>query len=439
MTHGSHRQAASAASTGRAKVTGQAKYAAEYQRARTSPTASSSPAPIARGRITRIDTRGGAGAARRAAGLHAREPADARRGSTAATSDEVAPPGSPFRPLYDDEIRLQRPAGRAGRGRDLRAGALRRVARAGRIRGRAARDRPARQRAARPTSPKTSERHRAAAEARAAMPTRRFAQRRRCGSTPSTACRSSTTTRWRCSRRPWSGTRTARSPSTTRRRACRTSSDYLCKRVRPRQGRRARASRPFVGGAFGSGLRPQYQVFLAVLAARELKRSVRVALTRQQMFTLRPPAGDAASASRSGAAPTARCRRSSTRRSPRPRGSRTTARTSSTGRACSTTATTSSSTTSSRRSTCTRRATCARRAPPGACTRSRCAMDELAVRARHRSARAAAEELRRDATRTTASRSRARSCAACYRAGRASGSAGRSATPSRARCATAAS
>ena len=41
----------------------------------------------------------------------------------------------------------------------------------------------------------------------------------------------------------------------------------------------------FVGGAFGSGLRPQYQVFLAVLAARELQRSVRVSLTRQQMFT----------------------------------------------------------------------------------------------------------------------------------------------------------
>jgi xanthine dehydrogenase YagR molybdenum-binding subunit len=42
---------------------------------------------------------------------------------------------------------------------------------------------------------------------------------------------------------------------------------------------------PFVGGGFGSGLRPQYQLFLAVLAARELKRSVRVSLTRQQMFT----------------------------------------------------------------------------------------------------------------------------------------------------------
>ena len=42
---------------------------------------------------------------------------------------------------------------------------------------------------------------------------------------------------------------------------------------------------PFVGGGFGSGLRPQYQLFLAVLAARELKRSVRVTLTRQQMFS----------------------------------------------------------------------------------------------------------------------------------------------------------
>ncbi|WP_224250172.1 xanthine dehydrogenase family protein molybdopterin-binding subunit [Hyalangium gracile] len=46
-----------------------------------------------------------------------------------------------------------------------------------------------------------------------------------------------------------------------------------------------RVRSPFVGGAFGSGLRPQYQLFLAVLAARELKRSVRVTLSREQMFT----------------------------------------------------------------------------------------------------------------------------------------------------------
>jgi xanthine dehydrogenase YagR molybdenum-binding subunit len=42
---------------------------------------------------------------------------------------------------------------------------------------------------------------------------------------------------------------------------------------------------PFVGGAFGSGLRPQYQLFMAALAALDLKRPVKVSLTRQQMFS----------------------------------------------------------------------------------------------------------------------------------------------------------
>jgi xanthine dehydrogenase YagR molybdenum-binding subunit len=42
---------------------------------------------------------------------------------------------------------------------------------------------------------------------------------------------------------------------------------------------------PYVGGAFGSGLRPQYQLPLAVMAALQLERSVRVVLTRQQMFS----------------------------------------------------------------------------------------------------------------------------------------------------------
>jgi xanthine dehydrogenase YagR molybdenum-binding subunit len=48
----------------------------------------------------------------------------------------------------------------------------------------------------------------------------------------------------------------------------------------------------YVGGAFGSGLRPQYHVFLAALAAIMLQRPVRVGMTRQQMFThvYRPPA-----------------------------------------------------------------------------------------------------------------------------------------------------
>ena len=48
----------------------------------------------------------------------------------------------------------------------------------------------------------------------------------------------------------------------------------------------ARVVSKYTGGGFGSGLRPQHQLFMAVLAALELKRSVRVSLTRQQMFSL---------------------------------------------------------------------------------------------------------------------------------------------------------
>ncbi len=47
----------------------------------------------------------------------------------------------------------------------------------------------------------------------------------------------------------------------------------------------ARVISKYTGGGFGSGLRPQYQLFLAVLASLELERSVRVSLTREQMFS----------------------------------------------------------------------------------------------------------------------------------------------------------
>src|ERR1700732_4285840 len=47
-----------------------------------------------------------------------------------------------------------------------------------------------------------------------------------------------------------------------------------------------RVMSPFMGGGFGSGLRPQFQVVLAVLAARALQRSVRLVLTRPQMYVL---------------------------------------------------------------------------------------------------------------------------------------------------------
>ncbi len=42
---------------------------------------------------------------------------------------------------------------------------------------------------------------------------------------------------------------------------------------------------PYVGGAFGSSLRPNYYPSLTAMAARELKRPVKVVYTRTQMFT----------------------------------------------------------------------------------------------------------------------------------------------------------
>jgi xanthine dehydrogenase YagR molybdenum-binding subunit len=47
-----------------------------------------------------------------------------------------------------------------------------------------------------------------------------------------------------------------------------------------------RVMSPYMGGGFGAALRPQYQTVLAVLAARALRRSVRLVLTRQQNYAL---------------------------------------------------------------------------------------------------------------------------------------------------------
>ena len=60
---------------------------------------------------------------------------------------------------------------------------------------------------------------------------------------------------------------------------------YLCS-VFDLKPQDLRVISPFVGGAFGVGLRPQFEAVLGVLAARALRRSVRVALTRPQMYAL---------------------------------------------------------------------------------------------------------------------------------------------------------
>jgi xanthine dehydrogenase YagR molybdenum-binding subunit len=60
---------------------------------------------------------------------------------------------------------------------------------------------------------------------------------------------------------------------------------YLCGvfKMKPDE---LRVMSPYMGGGFGAGLRPQYQAVLAVLGARALKRPVRVMLTRAQMYAL---------------------------------------------------------------------------------------------------------------------------------------------------------
>ena len=60
---------------------------------------------------------------------------------------------------------------------------------------------------------------------------------------------------------------------------------YLCG-VFGMEPEKLRVISPFVGGGFGVGLRPQFEAVLAVLAARALRRSVRVVLTRPQMYAL---------------------------------------------------------------------------------------------------------------------------------------------------------
>ena len=122
---------------GRAKVTGAAKYAGEFNTAGLA-HASVVTSTIAKGRIARID----ASEALSVEGVidvltHQNRPPMASADS--AYKDDVAPEGSPFRPLYDDRIMVQRPAGRAGGRRRAGDRALRGIAGPRGIRRRSAR------------------------------------------------------------------------------------------------------------------------------------------------------------------------------------------------------------------------------------------------------------------------------------------------------------
>src|SRR5438094_10679058 len=88
---------------GRAKVTGQAKYAGEHPAPDLAYGVVIS-SPVAKGQITRIDAVK-ALAMKGVLAVFTHENAPRLAQSDRSYQDEVAPPGSPFRPLYDSQIR----------------------------------------------------------------------------------------------------------------------------------------------------------------------------------------------------------------------------------------------------------------------------------------------------------------------------------------------
>ncbi len=63
------------------------------------------------------------------------------------------------------------------------------------------------------------------------------------------------------------------------------SHDYICN-IFSLDPEKVVVRNSYIGGAFGSGLRPKHQLFFAVMASLDLKRSVKVEMSRQEMFYL---------------------------------------------------------------------------------------------------------------------------------------------------------
>lgn len=259
---------------GRAKVTGTAKYAGEF-------TVEGLlhgfvvEATIPRGRIARLDT----GEALKVDGVldvltHANRPQLADKDE--AWKDEVAPEGSPFRPLYDDAIKFNGQPIALVVARDWEtakfAATLVRVAYEQKAfatdleaeRGSAAElDKPHEPRGdAASALARAAVRH----EADYIIPTEHHNPMELYATTA-----------------VWDGD--SRLTVYDKTQGVQNVQKFLCG-VFDKKPEDIRVVSPYVGGAFGSGLRPQYQVVLATLAALALKRSVRVVLTRQQIYGL---------------------------------------------------------------------------------------------------------------------------------------------------------
>jgi xanthine dehydrogenase YagR molybdenum-binding subunit len=269
---------------GVAKVTGAAKYAAEFN---VSGLAHGSVvcSTIAKGRITRIDT----SAAMRVEGVLAvltHENRPPMPDNDQAYKDEVAPSGSPFRPLYDDRIMFN------GQPIGLVVAETSDIARFAASLVRVEYDKEAhvtdvyRQRdQAEPPKPPTNP-----FEAMFAPPKTRGAPEQALAAAavrqegeyyvpiehhnPMELFASTVVFEGNGKLTVYDKTQGVQNVQ-----------KYLCG-VFGMKPDDVRVMSPFMGGGFGAGLRPQFQVVLAVLAARALQRSVRVVLTRQQMYVL---------------------------------------------------------------------------------------------------------------------------------------------------------
>ena len=199
---------------GRAKVTGAAQYAGEFNVPGLA-YGSVVTSTIAKGRIARIDT-SEALAVEGVLDVLTHENRPKMAGTDKAYHDDVAPGGSPFRPLYDDKIKFN------GQPIALVLAEEWEIARfaASLVRVEYERETHATDLHARLDD---GLRGRKAGEA-AWQCRRRPMPPPKCGTRPSISSRSSITIRWSCLPRRWSGTATANSRSTTRRRACRTCS-----------------------------------------------------------------------------------------------------------------------------------------------------------------------------------------------------------------------
>jgi xanthine dehydrogenase YagR molybdenum-binding subunit len=263
---------------GRAKVTGAAKYAAEY----VIPDLAygfAVTAGIAKGRMRRIHT-ADALAVPGVIDVFTHDHRPELASSDEKYGDEVAPPGSPFRPLYDDKVRF------SGQPVALVVADEPEIARfaaslirieyaqqkhltdfeASRSRARAIRENGESHSHKRGSAAKAFRQAPIRVEAEYRMPVEHHNPMEMFGATA-----------------VWEGDgRIAVYDKTQGPLNCR---NYVAN-VFGMPEDAVRVMSPYVGGGFGSGLRPQYELPLAVLAARVLRRSVQVALTRQQMFTL---------------------------------------------------------------------------------------------------------------------------------------------------------